>query len=197
MTPVALVVVPPAMLMLRKLVRRIREVARNQFVATRASWRPCRKPCRACASSRPSRLKRSPASRFRANVNDVEREANKMARVSSRSSPLMESLGGIAIALAIMYGGFRLVQTTATPGEFFSFLAAFMLAIEPAKRLARLNIELNSGLVGVRVLYEILDSPPTEPTDNDKPALKRIGRARRVHRCALRLSRRAKRCCVA
>jgi ATP-binding cassette subfamily B protein len=47
-----------------------------------------------------------------------------------------------------------------------------MLAYEPAKRLARLNIELNSGLVGVRVLFEIIDAPPTEPADGDKPALK-------------------------
>ena len=64
------------------------------------------------------------------------------------------------------------IETGATPGQFFSFLAAFMLAYEPAKRLARLNIELNSALVGVRILFEIIDSPPTEPNDDDKPALK-------------------------
>jgi len=84
----------------------------------------------------------------------------------------MEALGGFAIAGALIYGGFRVIETGATPGQFFSFLAAFMLAYEPAKRLARLNIELNSGLVGVRILFEIIDSPPTEPNDDDKPALK-------------------------
>jgi ATP-binding cassette subfamily B protein len=47
-----------------------------------------------------------------------------------------------------------------------------MLAYEPAKRLARLNIDLNTGLVGVRILFEIVDTPPTEPSDDDKPALK-------------------------
>jgi ATP-binding cassette subfamily B protein len=62
--------------------------------------------------------------------------------------------------------------TGATPGQFFSFLAAFMLAYEPAKRLARLNIDLNSGLVGVRILFEIIDSPPTEPNVDNKPPLK-------------------------
>src|SRR5262249_58695249 len=84
----------------------------------------------------------------------------------------MEGLGGLAIAGALVYGGFRVLQTGATPGQFFSFLAAFMLAYEPAKRLARLNIELNSGLVGVRILFEIIDAPPTEPADSDKPPLK-------------------------
>ena len=43
-----------------------------------------------------------------------------------------------------MYGGYRVIETGATPGQFFSFLTAFLLAYEPAKRLARLNIELNS-----------------------------------------------------
>jgi subfamily B ATP-binding cassette protein MsbA len=70
-----------------------------------------------------------------------------------------------------MYGGYRVLDTGATPGQFFSFITAFLLAYEPAKRLARLNIELNSGLVGVRVLFEVLDSPPSEPIDDDKLAL--------------------------
>ena len=65
-----------------------------------------------------------------------------------------------------------MIETGATPGQFFSFLAAFMLAYEPAKRLARLNIDLNTGLVGVRILFEIVDTPPTEPNDDAKPALK-------------------------
>jgi ATP-binding cassette subfamily B protein len=46
-----------------------------------------------------------------------------------------------------------------------------MLAYEPAKRLARLNIDLNSGLVGVRILFDIIDTPATEPNDDNKPAL--------------------------
>jgi ATP-binding cassette subfamily B protein len=84
----------------------------------------------------------------------------------------MEGLGGFAIAGAMIYGGWRVIETGATPGQFFSFLAAFMLAYEPAKRLARLNLDLNTALVGVRILYEIIDTPPSEPADDGKPALK-------------------------
>src|SRR5260370_38647285 len=51
-------------------------------------------------------------------------------------------------------------------------MTAFLLETEPATRLARLNIDLNSQLVGARMLLEIVDSPPSEPADNDKPALK-------------------------
>jgi ABC-type multidrug transport system fused ATPase/permease subunit len=84
----------------------------------------------------------------------------------------MEMLGGFTIALASIYGGYRVIETGATPGEFVSFMAAFLLAYEPAKRLARLNIDLNNNLVGVRVLYEVIDSPSGEPSDDNLPALK-------------------------
>ena len=90
-----------------------------------------------------------------------------------------------------------MIETGATPGQFFSFLAAFLLAYEPAKRLARLNIDLNTGLVGVRILFEIIDSPPTEPDDDDKPALKITDGAGRIRRRALRLSAGRDRCCAA
>jgi ATP-binding cassette subfamily B protein len=109
--------------------------------------------------------------RLGASVSEVENESNKMARVANRASPLMEVLGGIAIALASIYGGYRVIYTGATPGEFVSFLAAFLLAFEPAKRLARLNVDLSNNLVGVRVLYEVIDSPAGEPDDSAMPSL--------------------------
>ena len=113
-----------------------------------------------------------------------------MARVANRASPMMEMLGGFTVALATIYGGYRVIETGATPGEFVSFMAAFLLAYEPAKRLARLNIDLNNNLVGVRVLYEVIDSPPGEPNDDNLPPLQLIDRARRIRRCEFRLPRR-------
>jgi ATP-binding cassette subfamily B protein len=109
--------------------------------------------------------------RLAASVGEVERESNKMARVANRASPLMETLGGFTIAVAMIYGGYRVIETGASPGGFVAFVAAFLLAYEPAKRLARLNIDLNNSLVGVRVLYEVIDSPPGEPGDDDRPPL--------------------------
>jgi ATP-binding cassette, subfamily B, bacterial MsbA len=74
--------------------------------------------------------------------------------------------------MTMIYGGYHTIATGATPGQFVSFLAAFMLAFEPARKLGRLNMDLNNGLVGVRVLYEIIDSPPGESDDTDRPPLK-------------------------
>src|SRR5512146_1747230 len=166
----AFVVAPPALLVLRKLIRRVKGIAHSQFMGGTRIIETLQETLQGIRIVKAFTLEDTLRERFDRNVAAVEHEANKLARVSGRSSPLMETLGGIAIALAITYGGYRVIATGATPGEFFSFIAAFLLAYEPAKRLARLNIELNSGLVGVRILFEVLDSPPTEAPDDDKPA---------------------------
>src|SRR6476660_549231 len=165
------VVAPPAFLILRKLVRRIYSIARSQFHGGTRVVETMQETLQGIRIVKAFTLEDIMRERFDRNVAAVEHEANKMARVSNRAGPLMETLGGCAIAMAITYGGYRVIETGATPGQFFSFIAAFLLAYEPAKRLARLNIELNSGLVGVRILFELLDSAPSERIDDEKPAL--------------------------
>ena len=165
------VVAPPAFFILRKLIRRVYAIGRSQFQGGTRILETLQETLQGIRIVKAFTLEDVMRERFDRNVAAVEHEANKMARVSNRSSPLMETLGGIAIAIAITYSGYRVIETGATPGQFFSFIAAFLLAYEPAKRLARLNIELNSGLVGVRILFEVLDSPPSEAADTGKPTL--------------------------
>ena len=169
---VSVVVFPPALVLLRKMVRRIRTVARSQFTGNTQILETMQETLQGMRIVKAFTLEDIMRRRFDLNVTEVEAQSNKMARVTSRSSPLMEAIGGVAISLAIMYGGYRVVVIGATPGEFFSFIAAFILANEPTKRLARLNIDLSASLVGVRVLYEVIDSQATEPADDDKPPLK-------------------------
>jgi ABC-type multidrug transport system fused ATPase/permease subunit len=165
-------VAPPAMLVLRKLVKRIKGLAHNQFTGTADILETMQESLQGIRTVKAFTLEQTMRERIDASIDAVEHNANKMARVSNRASPLMETLGGFAIAGGLMYGGYRVVAMGATPGQFFSFLTAFLLAYEPAKRLARLNIELNSSLIGARKLLEIVDSPASEPADDDKPALK-------------------------
>jgi ABC-type multidrug transport system fused ATPase/permease subunit len=172
MSLLGFLVAPPAMIVLRKLVKRIKGLAHNQFTGTADIMETMQESLQGIRTVKAFTLEQTMRDRIDVSISAVERNANKMAAVSNRSSPLMETLGGFAIAGGLMYGGYRVVAMGATPGEFFSFLTAFLLAYEPAKRLARLNIELNSNLIGARKLLEIVDSPATEPADDDKPALK-------------------------
>jgi ATP-binding cassette subfamily B protein len=172
MTMLGFLIAPPAMLVLRKLVKRIKGLAYNQFTGTASILETMQESLQGIRTVKAFTLEETMRERINENIEAVERNANKMARVSNRSSPLMETLGGFAVAAGLMYGGYGVVALNATPGQFFSFLTAFLMAYEPTKRLARLNIDLNSQLVGARMLLEIVDSPATEISDDDKPSLK-------------------------
>lgn len=92
-------------------------------------------------------------------IGDVERRANSIARLEAASSPIMETLSGFAIAGVIALSGVLVLQQGNTPGELMSFITALLLAYEPAKRLARMRISLESALVGVRMMYQLADHP--------------------------------------
>jgi subfamily B ATP-binding cassette protein MsbA len=171
MSLLCFIVVPPAIFVLRKLIRRAHTVAQSQFVGGARTLETLQEMLQGIRVVKAFTLESEMAKRAAANIDEVERASNNMARVANRSSPLMETLGGFAVALAMLYGGYRVVVSGAAPGAFVSFITAFLLAYEPAKRLARLNLDLTSGLVGVRVLLDVIDAPPSEPDETGKPAL--------------------------
>ena len=171
MSLMGFIMAPPAFFFLRTLIRRVRGIARMQFTGGTRIIETMQEALQGMRMVKAFALEDEMRRRLGKSVADVQHESNKMARVSNRASPLMEMLGGFTVALATIYGGYRVIETGATPGEFVSFMAAFLLAYEPAKRLARLNIDLNNNLVGVRILYEIIDSPPGEPNDDNLPPL--------------------------
>ena len=133
----SLVLAPPAILMLRKLVRRIKSIARSQFSGGARMLETMQEAILGIRIVKAFALEEEMQRRLEASVLALEHDSDKMARLANRSGPVMETLGGIAVALAVVYGGYRTIVATATPGEFFSFIAAFLLAYEPAKRLAR------------------------------------------------------------
>ena len=171
MSIAGLIIAPPALILLRTMVRRVRGIARTQITGGTRIVETMQEALQGLRMVKAFCLEDEMRRRLAVNVTAVESESNKMARVANRAAPMMEIFAGFTVALAIMYGGYRVIYTGATPGEFFSFLAAFLLAYEPAKRLARLNLDLNNSLVGVRILYEVIDSPAGEPHDDDKPPL--------------------------
>jgi subfamily B ATP-binding cassette protein MsbA len=93
-------------------------------------------------------------------VGSVYRLTMKAARIRALSRPIMEALGGLAIAIVVVYGGYRVILAETDPGSFFSFVTALLLAYEPMKRLANLNASLQEGLAGADRLFDLLDVRP-------------------------------------
>ncbi|MEE8444444.1 MAG: ABC transporter transmembrane domain-containing protein [Alphaproteobacteria bacterium] len=103
----------------------------------------------------------------------------KATRTRAIASPVMETLGGVAIVGVLLYGGHQVMTEVRTPGMFFSFITALLLAYEPMKRLANLNANLQEGLAAAERIFALLD---TRPRVVDRPGAKdleiRRGRVR-------------------
>ena len=95
----------------------------------------------------------------------------KSARIRALSSPIMETLGGTAVSIVIVYGGYRVIHQNLDPGSFFSFITALLLAYEPMKRLANLNASLQEGLAGAQRLFDLLDMKSSIQEHLDAKAL--------------------------
>ena len=85
----------------------------------------------------------------------------KSTKVNSVARPLMETLGGLAIALIIYIGGKEVLSGNTTPGTFFSFLTALIMAYQPVKSLASLNATLQMAMASAERVFEIIDTKPT------------------------------------
>ena len=90
----------------------------------------------------------------------------KIVKARAAATPLMETLGGIAVAAIIYYGGSRVIAGETTPGTIFSFVAALVLAYQPMKSLANLNAALQEGLAAAQRIFAMLD---VEPDIRDRP----------------------------
>ena len=90
-------------------------------------------------------------------INDVKEKTIKIATVYVRSSPIMETLTGIMIAVLIFYSGKLVLKNEIDINNFFSFLAAMMLAYQPVRSLATLNITISQGLSAAKRILPIID----------------------------------------
>ncbi len=171
MSTIILVVGPIAIFSINKLIKRVRGVARAQFFSLSQVVSDMQETATGIRIVKAFNLEGVMRKRMAVSIADVQARADKIVQISARTSPLMEVLGGFAIAMIVLWAGYQTIYFGVKPGALMSFIAAIALAYEPAKRLARMQITLEAGLVGVRLMYELLDTPPTIETNEDAPAL--------------------------
>ena len=110
-------------------------------------------------------------------IESVFRLIYKQQRVRAAATPIMETLGGIFIAVLILYGGWQVIQGGLTPGAFFAFITAMLLAYRPLKALANLNASLQEGLAASQRVFDLLDTEPRIAEAPDARPLKVAGGA--------------------
>ncbi|WP_165137002.1 ABC transporter ATP-binding protein [Rhizobium rhizoryzae] len=95
-------------------------------------------------------------------IGSAENRANRIARLSERTAPLTETFAGVAISSVLAYAAFRSIYNDVPPGAFFSFVTALLMAYDPARRLAKLQVNIERAVVNARMIYDLLDLQPMQ-----------------------------------
>jgi ATP-binding cassette, subfamily B, bacterial MsbA len=167
----AFLFMPVALFGVRRLIRRSKKIMATEFHSNAVIMETVQEAAQGIRIVKSFNLSGFMRKRMGDAIRAFELASTRLSIVSARSSPLMETLGGMTIAVVILYGGWRVIHSGQTPGDFFSFIAAFLIAYEPAKRLAKFNVDLSASLVGVGMMFGFLDSPRNEPEHDERPDL--------------------------
>lgn len=162
----ALTIGPPLVYAVNYLMRRLRRVTREAVDINSRLLGAMQESTQGIAIIKAFTMEEQLAAKMGQLIARAEGRANKIARVSERMGPITEILAGLAIAGVLAYSGFRASTSGEPPGAVFSFITALLLAYDPARRLARVQVTLERALVNARMIYEILD---IEPQQGDVP----------------------------
>jgi ATP-binding cassette subfamily B protein len=170
LTCAALFIFLPITFSLSLLIKRIRKIANSQFKTFIQVISAIQEAIIGNKLIKSYNLENSMRQRFDEAIRGVEKLSNKMAIVTARTSPIMEFIGGVAVAAIVFYGGYRNLVLGQSADSLIAFLTALLLAYEPIKRIARMNVSLHAALIGLKMLYNVLDSDHSIPeADDAKP----------------------------
>ena len=172
LTVVGLMIGPLAVIGVRLLLRKVSTVMTQELASVTEIMRVLQETSAGVRIVKAYGLEPRMAGRMNEAVREVEKRANRIARLKAATTPLLDTLTGIAIAGIVALSVVNLVGSgTSTPGQLMSFVTALLMAYEPAKRLSRMRVELEASLVGVRMMYELLDRPEPMADRPGAPAL--------------------------
>ena len=167
----ALCVLPIATLFISRILKRVRKFSKRSFDGATLIVQTMGETVLGARIVRSFNLESVMRERMFHAIRTVERSANRIAAGGGLATMLADTLAGFAIGFAIFYGSWRVAVQHADVGAFASFLGALLLAYEPAKRLGRFPIDVQNGLVGASLIYEVLDAPLRDAQPAGLPAL--------------------------
>lgn len=173
-----IVIGPICAILIGRIAGKIKKNAKEQLAAASAHTSIMKETVTGIQMIKTFTLETEMKGRIASIVEEIRTRSDKAAGLSARTSPIMEIIGGTVISLIIVYAGWRGSNDPEYVGRMVSFLAAFLLAYEPAKRLAKLRVTLEPQFVGVNHMYELLD--------NEKPELETFKDAKKVEGASVR-----------
>lgn len=166
LTLIVFTVAPPLLMGLRYLSRRLRSVTKESIILNSHVLGAVQEAVQGISIVKAFTMETELQRKIQSTIDQAERRSNKIAQLSERNGPMTESVAGLSVAGVMAYAAYQSIYMNVLPGAFFSFVTALLLAYEPAKRLAKLQVQMERAAVNARMIYEILD---TQPHQRDKP----------------------------
>lgn len=166
-----IIVGPPLVWAVNYIMRRVRSVTRESVTVNSHLIGAMQEAVQGIAVVKAFTMEDQLSARIGELVDHAEGRYNKIARVSERLGPITESLAGFAVAGVIGYASYKAATTNHPPGDVMAFITALLLAYDPARRLARTQVNVERALVNARMIYEILDLEPRQGDVPDAQAL--------------------------
>ena len=171
MSAICLVGGPFLVLAMKKLSQRIRKVMESQYHSISTTIGAMRETSQGIRIVKAFQLEGRQRERMHLGIDAVRRMGNKIVAAQAGLNGLVEVLAGLAIALVVLYAGWRNFSFGDTPGQFFAFIAALLMASDPVRRLSRMQLQLTAAAVGAKMMYDLLDTPASERDEPAAPAL--------------------------
>jgi ATP-binding cassette, subfamily B, bacterial MsbA len=162
LSTVSIVIGPIAIIGVRMLLMTVRNIMQQEMASLAEIIKVIQETSTGIRIIKAFALEDRMAERMAGAVRDVEKRSNAIVRLEAITSPLMDTLSGFAIAAVVALSAVKIAGVEGTtPGQLMSFVTALLMAYEPAKRLMRMRITIEANMVGVRMMFGLLDQPET------------------------------------
>lgn len=159
-------VAPPLLYALRYVSRRLRLATRESVETNSRVLGAMQETVQGIAVVKAFTMEQELEKKVNKIIQTAEARSNRIARLSERTSPLTETFAGFAIASVLAYAAFRSIYDNVPPGAFFAFVTALLMAYDPARRLAKLQVQMDRAVVNAQMIYALLD---LQPAQREKP----------------------------
>jgi ABC-type multidrug transport system fused ATPase/permease subunit len=160
LTLIVFVIAPPLLIGLRYISRRLKQATRESVEINSHVLGAMQETIQGITIVKAFTMEKQLKTKVETIIDRAENRANRIARLSERTAPMTETFAGFAISSVLAYAAFRSIYNGIQPGAFFAFVTALLMAYDPARRLARLQVSLERAVVNARMIYEILDTVP-------------------------------------
>ena len=162
LTLICLVAVPFVFFGIARLLKHIKELMQQEMLSVIELNKHVREAVQGIKVIKAYNLEPVITSEVNAVIDSIKDRSNRVSALQTAPIPIIDTLGGVGIALAILYAGYRSVYEAYDPGTFLSFVTALLLGLDPARRLSQLRVSLKTSVVAVGMINKLLNDNDPE-----------------------------------